>query len=88
MSNNNRNTFREASNADLGEMIEHCRLNRGAAAELRRRFNALAGREVSAQQFARWIEPDPRRRTEPRHGAGVMLKTVWTKYHLEINLPL
>ncbi len=60
----------------LTPLINHVRENRGASNTVLTLLNERTGEEIIRSQLARWLDPDPAKRSSPRLGIGLALLEV------------
>ncbi len=80
----NKQFLRDMANAELRPLIEHCRANRGAKADVCRRLNRLLPEAVSLTQIGNWLNESAGDRAVPTHPVGRLLLKVWAEIEKDL----
>lgn len=65
-----------AAQRSLQRLIDFCAKNRGAYGWVQIAFERRTKKAWGLRSIYRWLNPDPKKRIEPRYGAGLVLVKV------------
>jgi len=60
-------------NEAVKAIIADCAAHPGLMTEIGIQFARLTGRDLTKQVFHQWLNPDAKKRVEPKYGSAVML---------------
>lgn len=67
---------RKKSDASINTLIEFYSDNAWFTAAVAKEMGRISGHHYFRQEVSMWLNPDPERRIEPRHGVGLFLNEV------------